>query len=459
MIKRLIASALLLLPLFACSASDVDDSESLGETSQALNGSLSPGYLVKHNFSALNEPAKTNIEFYRQTDTERYEFHAGPGPDSDNSGDKGYFFTTYYFVSELRAGFGFDANEVTAVYYNRGDLGLAREMHCVDRMSIDGQVICYVTNFAAGDDGSEFTFGLSRDIAFRNQRAGRSVATVAMVFRKNALANKEQMIFIVYDQNGKFIETAPLDRRGLNFFQAHAALDDQRVNPDPVFGTPGVEFNNHYPTNCQNCHGGTYTISSPGNSVRNVVGSYFLPFDLDQFDYSSEPGLSRSEQEVAFRKLNQMVRKVAVEVGGVESPVVQQIDGWYGNTSHKTTLSGTFNSAYVPPGWSGSSTDIDAYRNVVRPSCRGCHIVSGLNFSDAGSFLALSPLVANDVLANTMPHALQTQRLFWQSSQPLHLENYLRAYGYSDAANTLRKAGPGRVVTLDPPLIYAAAGY
>jgi hypothetical protein len=445
MLKRSVVAALL-FSLTGCSSPELGESESLGEASEALNGVLSSnGFLVKKNFTA------TTDEFQRELDTDRYYAHAGTATDGSGSD----FIGVNYFLPDFRNSFGFTGNEVTAIYYNRGDLGLGREMHCVDRMAIDGQVACYVSNYAAGDDGSEFTFGLSREIAFRNLQAGRSVATVAMVFRKNALDLREQMMFVAYDQNGRYVTAAPLDRHGLNFAQGFAQEDGE--NPDPaVFGTPGVNFNNHIPTNCQNCHGGLYSPSSPGNSHRNVVGAYFLPFDLDQFEYSSDPGLTRADQEVAFRKLNQMVRKVAVVVGGPESPIVTQIDGWYQNSTHGSTLSGAFSSSYVPPGWSNSQLDTDIYRQVVRPSCRGCHISTGITFSDAASFVAFAPSIANDVQNNVMPHALQTQRLFWQSSQPLALERYLRANGKGTEADIVGKSRAGNIITLDPPLIMSA---
>jgi hypothetical protein len=442
--KRIVC-VIALSSLPACSGTVSDEGESVGESSQALNGELSAqGFLVRRNFVGSFE------EEQRRLDTDRYYVRPGVNPDGSGFGIDAELRT----LSTFRAFYGFDGREVVAYYYNRGDLGLGREMHCVDYLdTLSGQAACYVTNFAAGDAGSEFTFGMSPDIAFDNMRENERVATVAMVFRRYAEATRENVMFIVYDQNDRLSQTAPLDRHGLNFFNAFDPATGE--NPDPSFGTPGIELNNHVPSNCLNCHGGNYDPSGPGNSHRNAVGAYFLPFDLDQFAFESLPGRTRADQEAAFRQLNQIVRGVAVAIGGDQLPIVKQIDGWYGN-SGSPILTGNFKSSYVPPGWSGTQQDIDIYRQVVRPSCRGCHLTNAFTFDDAAQFRALSTFVANDISSLKMPHALQTQRDFWQSSQPLYLENYFRSIGAVDAANTVRLARPGFVVTLDPPQIMSA---
>jgi hypothetical protein len=191
-----------------------------------------------------------------------------------------------------------------------------------------------------------------------------------------------------------------------------------------------------------NCHGGSYT---PGVSPK-VVGAYFLPFDLDQFDYQDVAGQTRDAQLVQFRAQNQIVRHVAQSVSGSSThPIVKQIDGWY--------LTGNFDSNFVPSGWD-TDADRDVYRQVIRPSCRSCHIASPFTFDGVADFPI--PTASQRLADHSMPHALQTQREFWQSGQPTTLENWFRAKGDTAAANLLHAAGPGSIVTLDPHLITAA---
>lgn len=439
-----ISSCLLLLAATACSAVDVDEAESLGEQSAALNGGLSPsGFLVKKPGALTSTDERA-----RQLDSNRY-FNR-PGINPDGMGESWRFLL---YLDEFRDFFGFEGKEVVTYYYNKGDLGLGREMHCVDHLSQSGEIACYVTNYAAGDTGSEFTFGFSRERAFRNMAEGRKVATVAMVFRRDAISHRENVMFVVYDQDDHFTEVAPLDRHGLNFQNAFVA-GGGTTNPDAeTFGTPGVNINNHIPTNCLNCHGGSYTISSATNIVRNVNGAVFLPFDLDQFEFEDTPGRTRADQEVAFREQNQMVRKVAVALGNLA--VRDQIDGWYLNPTHVSTLRGAFWSSYVPPGWETSAADTNIYRDVVRSACRNCHIASGINFDTAAQFKAFASLIANDVRSNVMPHALQTQRTFWQSPQRLALANYFRSQGDTTNGDLIAGADPGKIITLDPQMIMA----
>lgn len=365
------------------------------------------------------------------------------------------------FISRYQFG---GPDEVTATYYNRGDLGIGREMHCVDHSrdgssgELSGEVACYVRNFAAGDDNSEFTFGLSTDIAFQNVAGNHPFATVAMVFRKQAVGRSDEskVLFMVYnDQGTALLNAAALDRAGITFavaFNGGASLTG--------LGTPGQNFNNHIPSNCATCHGGSYN-----SSTHRVDGSLFLPFDLDQFDFDATH--TRAGQEGVFRQLNQMVRNVAENSGNNPNNVLSdQIDGWYHNTAHTTTatgsfdLSGSFDSSYLPAGWDSTQTSasVDAanlYRDVVRPSCRGCHLVNSIPFDSEADFVDFASLAVGRITAYQMPQSLQAIRNFWQSDQPSSLENYLRANGLGTEANSLHAGGPGDVATLDPPLIFA----
>jgi hypothetical protein len=426
------------LLLLSVGCSSYSDDESLSESNQELNGVVSAeGFLKRKSVASTNEQTR------RQNTTDYYATvkTAANGGGTVTISSTGGIPT----LSAFRTTYAFGSGETVTSYYNRGDLGLGREMHCANSAP-SSQVACYVTNFAAGGDGSEFTFGLSRDIAFDNRDAGNIVATVAMVYRPAAATNK--IIFAVYGANGALVDNAPLDRHGLNFSNGFAANGNS--NPDPVvFGTPGLEVNNHIPSNCLNCHGGSYD-----ESAKTVSGALFLPFDLDQFEYRNAVGETRDEQLNKFRTQNQLVRKVAKGVAGATAPIVKQIDGWYGNTGGSDTLSGAFDSNYVPIGWQSPTSAIAAYRDVIRPACRGCHLASPIAFEDAISFPNVT--AAADLASHAMPHALQTQRDFWLSGRPVALEAYFASIGETTAANTLHNAGPGNIVTLDPYLIVAA---
>jgi hypothetical protein len=148
------------------------------------------------------------------------------------------------------------------------------------------------------------------------------------------------------------------------------------------------------------------------------------------------------------------VRKVALDsTANANHPVVTQIDTWYGAGN------GQFDGQRVPAGWNQTTADADVFRKVVRKSCRGCHITSSLPFDTAAAFRGAAALIGQDIKANRMPHALQTQRLFWQSAQPTTLASYFSSFNdptLDAAAADIRAGSPNDIVTLDPQLIEAS---
>jgi hypothetical protein len=468
--KRTPAVLALAVPLLAvgCAAPPTDDGV-VASTSEALNGTLvNKGPLTRKSLS------NTSSEADRRKDTDGY--YNNIGVSADGSKRDGTIAST---LGTLKAFIGFyftnGGTTRTAVYYNRADLGIGREMNCNDSLVNSGQIACYVRNYAAGDDGSEFTFGGSSNVAFDNLNAGHAFATVAMVFRSAPKTNK--VFFVVYDSGGNLVTFPPsgnlsnfaaLDRFGISFANAFAQNGNQ--NPDPtVFGTPGVNLNDHIPSNCLNCHGGFYT-SNAQTKTYTVSSTFFLPFDLDQFEYQDTPGRTRNDQLDAFRTLNEMVRKVAALMGpdpaanniAVGVNIVQQLDGWYHNTAKQTdrteVFEHQFDSDFVPTAWNVNANTVDVYRKVVRGMCRNCHIaqIGQGNFSLPGHLVGFGAVVP-DICSFQMPHALQTVRQFWLSDAPQSLESYFRSVNATTQANALHNCGPGGVVTLDPPQIEASS--
>lgn len=336
--------------------------------------------------------------------------------------------------------------ECAAYYYNRGDLGLGREMHCTDSTKLFGerQVACYVTNFAAGDDNSEFTFGLSSSTAFDNLHRQNDFATVAMVYRgRMSPGTANRVFFVVYDKDGLISDFAALDRHAISFATG------------AVGGTPGVNFNLHIPTNCTACHGG----QRYNQTAHTQVDSLFLPFDLDQFEYEDVPGMRRADQLIAFKQLNQMVWRVAAGSPGAGDSIKSQLNTWYSNTRFASVywdevFENQFDSNAVPTGWTNEAS---FYQSVVRRSCRGCHMADQLSvqrrFDSDNDFLGNAILSVNRICTFEMPHALQVTREFWQSTAPSGLWAYLDRKGLTASRDHLLGCGPGNVVTLDPPPI------
>jgi mono/diheme cytochrome c family protein len=449
--------AISLLAFAGCQ--NVDDSVSVEQA--ALNGTLVPdGGPLTRTSSVISPPDPTEV--YRELGALSYYQSIDPSGLGDHSMGLS-LSTSCSNLAKFTSFYGFGgSNEVTTYYYNRGDLGLGREMHCVNNLGagiptqIQGTIACYVKNYAAGDAGSEFTFGLSSTIAFTNLESGvaggkTAFATVAMVFRKNMVSATDRTFFAVYagDAVGASLQDfAALDRHGINFESAWGGFGP---NPNPSFGTPGVTLNNHVPTNCISCHGGTGVQEAAVDQV-SVTNALFLPFDLDNLDYETTPNRTRAYQTGNFEAQNKDVLAVAQSTSGGTS-IVNQLNLWYANFTKD------FDGSVVPMGWTvaggASAGATAAYQSFFRRSCRTCHVALQYTFDSESLFTPLIPKAVLDVCWYQMPHSLQASRQFWQSTAPVDFVTYLRGLGRPEA-NTLAGCGPGNVITLDPPQIQAS---
>lgn len=186
-----------------------------------------------------------------------------------------------FFIWQLQAGFiaippfsSTAVNAASAKYYNAFDLGLGRDMNC--RQLSNGRVSCYVTNYGTPvtDDHVAALDDLLNGVD--------KVATVAMTYYPNRTSN--DVTFYVYDDQDQLITDIPLDEQGAK-------------------AVPGV---------CLNCHGGSY---NPSNDA--VTDARFLPFDIENYKFSSVSGFSLNAQEESFRKLNQIVLATDVPTGAI----------------------------------------------------------------------------------------------------------------------------------------------
>lgn len=300
-------------------------------------------------------------------------------------------------LTAFKAQFGFPTNEVTATYYNDGDLGIGREMHCKAINSNTG-VACYVTNYSGTDNVAAFdgdpTVILNDAIAHQH-----AFATVAMVF--TTPANVENSVkFVVYKKDGTQSLIAQLDSVG-----DHVSI----------------------PNNCLSCHG----INSFYNaSTHKVSGAAkFLPFDPFAYKYSTQSGFTQAAQQEKFRQLNALVMKTS------PTPAIAAlIAGMYAPNSVNTA--GAFaNDQYVPDEWAnvnGSLAGTAAYAGIVKPGCRTCHAsatAASLDFLEYEDFSSQITTIRNDVCKKTaggvrghqMPQAERVSKKFWASGGRAYL--------------------------------------
>jgi hypothetical protein len=302
-------------------------------------------------------------------------------------------------LASFKSTFGFPTSEVTATYYNDGDLGLGREMHCRRFAASAGTgLACYVTNYS-GVDGAA-AFGVNSDTVL-NDAVNRqhSFATVAMVYTPPA-NTANSVTFVVYNKAGNRQNTAQLDSTGV-----HVSI----------------------PNNCLNCHG----ISSFYDSNNHVVNgnARFLPFDPFSFKYSTVSGFTLDDQQDAFRRLNAMVNQTSPTPG-----IAALIAGLY-EPKAVTDATAVATDDYVPDAWefaNGSQAGTALYRGIVKPGCRTCHISAtsaGIDFLEPDDWTPLIPTIRQYVCGKTsgavrghqMPQAEHTSKKFWASGGRAYL--------------------------------------
>lgn len=258
----------------------------------------------------------------------------------------------------------------SAVFGNQLDLGFGRRMV----LARNGQdVAFYVTNYADADDA----------IADVNP-----ILTVCMEYSTVPGSAQRFTKFYTYGATGARVGTVNFDNRG----------------PKSM------------PEVCIACHGGAL---GPGGTVPPFgnLGSSFLPFDLESFEYSCLPGHSRADQERPFKEFN-----VAVYDTNPPESIKEVVRGWYGGEGFPNATQFT---GFIPSGWQDQAA---LYRDVVAKSCRTCHLArpaAAIDFASSDDFRSASfqANLSNFVFGPTpsgfrMPHAIRTFQRFWNTTSP-----------------------------------------
>jgi hypothetical protein len=302
-----------------------------------------------------------------------------------------------------------------ATFFNAADLGFGRRM--IMKPSGFGHAFS-VTNYATVEDAAA-------DV--------NPVATVSMDWGVDALNNQYITGFYIFqdlDQDGvqERVPSVDLDGNGPKFL-------------------PGL---------CISCHGGNITPAVYRQTGQ--TNASFLPFDINGFEFSTEPGLRQEDQEAAFKEFNAAVLQTAT------TPAIDDlIYGWYGGQSLPND---TQNNDYIPSGWLCSPTDGAAYTSedlqslyleVIAPSCRVCHsgqlglwdLMEAADYRDLNSTDPVRLTDRGVFIRGSMPHAKVTYDRFWNSTLP-HQPDIVRKaldsfHGAVDCVSAVEEPSQGRL--------------
>jgi hypothetical protein len=337
-----------------------------------------------------------------------------PDPNSNSNRDT---------FAKFKSKNGFDPNpnvpvagEFVAQYANSGDLGFGRDMHCLKKGN--GDVACYVTNYGTGytsvapgggtaDQDDANAAGQRNTVGF-----SKELATVAMEYSpiENDPAGDKVVKFFVYKKD--FPNSGDYNR------SISANLDGRGERPVPQL--------------CMTCHGGLLPQQSSGVAVFSTaddakLGSRFLPFDHRFFTFPSDPALSKANQELSIKNLNEQIVNAAPPTSAGDA-IGEVINGMYNNGASAKQISN-----FAVPGWAtGASANApnqqSFYQGVLTPACRTCHVAQSfaqLQFNTSDKFVNLSVgSTSNNKLMlgaaqsrvcgdYVMPHALRTHDIFW----------------------------------------------
>ncbi len=292
-------------------------------------------------------------------------------------------------------------------------------MSCIERKSrkpgIDADVACFVTNFGNPGRHYEQNALLAHDAEKSIDGRKKAVATVAMEYSRvdgNEPSSDRIVKFYVFSGG------EPEDER-----QSHAVLDEFVDGPRKFV-----------PYVCLNCHGGSYPSNLNESQPASIdLGASFLPFDILSLRF---PGYCRDQNDVTcqlqrtvpstqemglLKELNSMVLTTQPQTG-----ISQLINaGWY-SPGITATLSVTQNYDYIPESWREcGNLHKQIYLEVIRPSCRTCHVASRNNdiVTDYGAFDSKRGKIRTYVYGRPdfrprMPHSLVPYRNFHASANP-----------------------------------------
>ena len=337
-----------------------------------------------------------------------YLQYTGPGNPTDQQKETQAYYGIINAPPDLtsfRSTYGFNnGTEVVTTYYNDGDLGIGREMHCVEVSSTN--ISCYVRNFAPKDGSGNVIFGDFADSLSLAEQGTSPFATVAMHYN-GSVTQTNGVQFMVYGPDNQL----KADK---------AVLDVKAANTD-------------IPGNCLTCHGGKATYDPTTHSIKSTNGTpHFLPFDVfNSLKYDSSGNYTYANQADKFRQLNAIVYDAGASPA-ISDYLNNATNGMYNGHIHTSGQAATNN--YVPANWQNDATTEKLYTSAVAPYCRTCHTAmttatnghTALDFTYWSDFSGLATTIVPYVCNNhLMPNSEHTTRNFWNSPARAHLTGKL----------------------------------
>jgi hypothetical protein len=294
-----------------------------------------------------------------------------------------------------------DQNAV--VFYNPNELGLGRKVSCHTH---DARYqACYVTKYGEVGGSPVTAF----DDTIHNLNPGD---TVAMEADRPGTFDKPPLVkYYIYGPDGKLRTNTHFDSGGPKF-------------------VPGA---------CQHCHG------RPDGK--------FVALDPQAYQY---PGVSKTspfgldKQQEKFWKINLIVGTTHLPqadnyITFLSSLYPTQQFGWYFPGAKAVR-------APTPPAWQSQAF---LYENVIKPSCRTCHMWQPI-FNFETPIKAHLDLGVSDVCAGQMPNAMSPMLRLWKTTNPNLVQRFVDSQRFHDVSDF---CGKDKRISVDgsPPTLTVVA--
>jgi hypothetical protein len=189
-------------------------------------------------------------------------------------------------------------------------------------------------------------------------------------------------------------------------FYIYDGLTGERLTKTVFDPDPATAEELYLPAGCFSCHGGDDDAEAPlpdgYNEGSGETNGGFLAFDFNVFEFGSL--VTRADQEVAVKKLNQGVLKT-----DPPGAVRKLIRGLYGG---KGLPRDTQDSGYMPSSW---AAEPQLYQVIVT-DCLGCHTLSDSKVLSLEWWKLNTDEIREAVFEdNFMPNSPFAHRRFWSN--------------------------------------------
>lgn len=303
-------------------------------------------------------------------------------------------------------GFGNAATgaEISAVFGDVRDLGYGRYVH--GRKNTDGTYAFMVENYLVGPAANYSYSSLNLDAAVAQDQRWHvntngievSPGPGCTTPLPNALPSCQMFV--------KFYSFNPVT--GARLLQANLDGRGDKAMPGVCMNCHGGRGDALLPATATEIYGQFPIVGNPASGVRGDLKAKLHFFEPDTFSYSTLPAFTRANQEAAIKTMNKWVlctyplptAASAVPVAFAEDvcrPIAKAnewqgasadiIKAGYNNGQLPVAVSGvlvdgmpsaTFVDTYVPNSWAANG-QTSLYQNVVKPTCRVCHLLRGVS--------------------------------------------------------------------------------